>query len=669
MAERLGEAVLELRTDHANLKRGMKEAESTTKTALDKMEGRSKKFSSFIKGALGIGGALIAFRMLKGVVTDLIGAYRAQELAETKLAAALRSTGGVVGITKDEMLSYATEMQKLTTYGDEMIVNAQAVMTTFTQIGKEVFPAAIEAAADMSTMFGQDLQQSVIQLGTALNDPIRGVGRLRRIGISFTESQKEQIAILTETNDVMGAQAIILGEIQREFGGVAKAAGQTATGALTQLKNAIGDLKEVGGALIVEAMQPTVQWLKKVVVGTIENIQATRDLIQAKKTLKAIEEGGTEAVKDKAKQIKGLTALYAANEERIRVQMQSEKNVLNRILGATKATIAKREEIEKENESILATIKLLEKEVAAEKAATKVKEEAVDWTQLRIEAQADLALAFELIDKRIGLTIDKEEALKLKNKEVLETLDEMLRQGFTPAGDGIRRMLGLYGEWITSTGDVVSTNKDFLEVLESEVQFKQDIIDLDFALVQSRKLAAEAAREEAEALLELSDAQQKMASIAEESFTAFAQAFADTAIEGGAVFKEAMKAAVASVIMAFGKMALVEAAIAAAQFRLAKAVALVAAGTFAFAAAAAVKAFKYGGWLTEPVIGRGLRTGTTYALAEEGAEYVSPPNRMGPDVDGGRSSVSIYVGGSVIAESQLVELIATRIGRRLIRGY
>ena len=99
-----------------------------------------------------------------------------------------------------------------------------------------MFPDAIEQALNMSTVFGQDLQQSMVQLGTALNDPIQGIGRLRRIGISFTEQQKNQIQTLMEANDVLGAQQVIIAELEREIGGVARAMGAGDIGVIEKFK-------------------------------------------------------------------------------------------------------------------------------------------------------------------------------------------------------------------------------------------------------------------------------------------------------------------------------------------------------------------------------------------------------------------------------------------------
>jgi hypothetical protein len=57
------------------------------------------------------------------------------------------------------------------------------------------------------------MKSSAIQLGKALNDPIKGVTALQRVGVSFTQSQKDQIKTLVESGDTMDAQKIILGEL------------------------------------------------------------------------------------------------------------------------------------------------------------------------------------------------------------------------------------------------------------------------------------------------------------------------------------------------------------------------------------------------------------------------------------------------------------------------
>ena len=266
----IGDLVVRLKTDDKQFRDG-----------IAKSEGQVKKFSKFILSAAGIAGAIIVFGKLISVGKDLVNAFVESEKSQIKLKAALMATGNAVGITADEMNDYATELSNLTGIDDDAITGAQALMTTFTQIGKETFPDAIEAAADMSVMFGQDLQQSVIQLGTALNDPIAGVGRLKRIGISFSEDQRESIKQFVAQNDIMSAQGVILDELKREIGGVSKAMGETAIGSLNKYNVAMENLKEFGGEVLLDFMQPMIVAMTNLATRTLQAWDAARNLKKA----------------------------------------------------------------------------------------------------------------------------------------------------------------------------------------------------------------------------------------------------------------------------------------------------------------------------------------------------------------------------------------------------
>ena len=219
---------------------------------LGNQERLTKKFAKGIRNVfLGVTAAFAGITYAVARITkSLITAYSQQEVAERKLEAALLATKGAAGLTIDELKEMAMELRNLTAIDDDVIIGAQGIMLTFTKISRDVFPAAIEAAMNMSVMFGQDLQQSVIQLGTALNDPIRGVGRLRRIGISFTDEQKKMIDGFVKANDIIGAQTVILDELEVEIGGVARSIATTTEGAIKQFRNALEDIREELGERI-----------------------------------------------------------------------------------------------------------------------------------------------------------------------------------------------------------------------------------------------------------------------------------------------------------------------------------------------------------------------------------------------------------------------------------
>lgn len=204
-------------------------------------------------GALKVGlfGAAAGIAALgAGLGVAVKSAMEAEE-GQAQLAAVLASTGGKAGVTAEAVNALASELQNVTRFEDDAILSGQNLLLTFTNIGKDVFPAATETMLNMSQALGQDLKSSAVQLGKALNDPIQGMTALSRVGVSFTDAQKEQIKALQESGDLMGAQKVILAELEVEFGGAARAAGATFAGKLDILQNKFGDIQEmIGGALI-----------------------------------------------------------------------------------------------------------------------------------------------------------------------------------------------------------------------------------------------------------------------------------------------------------------------------------------------------------------------------------------------------------------------------------
>jgi len=147
-------------------------------------------------------------------------------------------------------------------------------MLTFTSIGKDVFPDAVKAAADMTSILGGDLNAAVIQVGKALNNPIEGFTALRRVGVSFTAAQEAQIKALQKSGNLLGAQKIILKELQTEFGGAAEAVGNTFAGKLDILKNSIGDLLETAGNGLLPFLSGFVDGLTGMIskIGTLDPV-------------------------------------------------------------------------------------------------------------------------------------------------------------------------------------------------------------------------------------------------------------------------------------------------------------------------------------------------------------------------------------------------------------
>lgn len=223
---------------NTSIKEGFNGAESTVKRTTENMK----------NSLLALAAGFVTFQ----TVAKSVEAYKVQEQAVARLNATLKATGGAAGFSSRELQDFASELQDVTTVGDEATISMMSVLNTFKLISGDTYKRAVEVIQDLSIAMGQDLQSSAVQVGKALNDPIQGVGALGRVGIQFSQSQKEMIKSLTETNRIAEAQAIILEELESQFGGTARAVANTASGALSQLSNTYGDLYEEIGKVTLE---------------------------------------------------------------------------------------------------------------------------------------------------------------------------------------------------------------------------------------------------------------------------------------------------------------------------------------------------------------------------------------------------------------------------------
>jgi hypothetical protein len=194
-----------------------------------------------------------------------ITAFEESQKVMAQTEAVLKSTGTQAGVTENMITYLAGSLQRLTGISDEEIQSGENLLLTFTKISKDIFPDATRAIVDMSVSLGQDMKSSAIQLGKALNDPIVGITALKRVGVAFTESQKDQIKVLVESGNTLDAQKLILKELQTEFGGSAEAAGKTFAGQLKILKETVGDLQEELGGLLVKGLSPLIPKFQRIV--------------------------------------------------------------------------------------------------------------------------------------------------------------------------------------------------------------------------------------------------------------------------------------------------------------------------------------------------------------------------------------------------------------------
>jgi phage-related protein len=185
-----------------------------------------------------------------------VTAFGEAEKVSAQVAQTIESTGGAANVTAQHVDDLASSISGYSGIDDEAIKSGAAMLLTFKDIrneagkGNDIFDQTTSILADMSTAMGTDAKSQAIQLGKALNDPVKGVSALSRVGVTFSDKQKKVIEALVKTGDTAGAQRVILKELESEFGGQAKAFGDTAAGSAAKSKVAWGNaLEDIGAAL------------------------------------------------------------------------------------------------------------------------------------------------------------------------------------------------------------------------------------------------------------------------------------------------------------------------------------------------------------------------------------------------------------------------------------
>ncbi len=235
-----------------------KQAGSSIKTAFSESnigQGLSKGLSQ-TRDAFGAAGIASA-AFLKTCVTGAAGAQK----INVDLAQTIKSTGGAAGMTADEVSKMATEMSKTNLASAGMIKEGDNMLLTFTNIGKDVLPMATQSMIDLAQKMGGAPKDSAIQLGKALNDPTTGMTALTRVGITFTQQQKDQVKAMQLAGDMAGAQKLILGELNKEFGGQSAAALNTYDGQMQKFTQTIGGIKGAIGSAILPYLQQVAEKL------------------------------------------------------------------------------------------------------------------------------------------------------------------------------------------------------------------------------------------------------------------------------------------------------------------------------------------------------------------------------------------------------------------------
>lgn len=263
-------ASVDVKVDDSRLSSQLAKAKRAVTKTVDKIKASFGKMAASFKAAFNkmVRYAKLGALAIAGAFVLVVRAAMKQQDVVERLNITLKATGHAAGLSKNELLKQAAAIQKVTRYGDESIIALQTMLLTFKSIRGDEFRRATEAALDMATaeaaVSGRavDLTAVSIRLGKALNDPLLGLTALSRVGVQFTEEQKSLIETLVKTGKTAEAQRVILKELEAQFGGMSRDV-NTASGALKQMWNALGDVAEMIGAAFLPGIQDSAKAVKE----------------------------------------------------------------------------------------------------------------------------------------------------------------------------------------------------------------------------------------------------------------------------------------------------------------------------------------------------------------------------------------------------------------------
>jgi hypothetical protein len=144
--------------------------------------------------------------------------------------AAIKSTGDASGMTAEGIHKLAEKFGEADGVMPSVVQSSENMLLSFKEIGSDVFPKAEGAVLDLATGMGkgtltsEGMQAASVALGKALDDPAKGLLALHRVGVDFSDQQKQQITQWVKHGETAKAQGAILAEVETEFGGRAEAA-------------------------------------------------------------------------------------------------------------------------------------------------------------------------------------------------------------------------------------------------------------------------------------------------------------------------------------------------------------------------------------------------------------------------------------------------------------
>lgn len=217
----------------------------------------------------GMGASLYVTAPVIAGLTASVNASREGRMAMAQTEASIKSMGNQAGRTFPQLQAQANALMKTSLFDDDDILRSvTANLLTFGKVQGPVFDEAQQLILDFSAKTKTDLLPATVMFGKALNNPLKGMTALSKKGVEFDDKQKAMIKTMMKAGNVAGAQAIIMAELRKEYGGSAAAARAADPVAAAILD--IGELAQSIGDKVLPKLVP----IMKILSGMIDKFNA-----------------------------------------------------------------------------------------------------------------------------------------------------------------------------------------------------------------------------------------------------------------------------------------------------------------------------------------------------------------------------------------------------------
>ena len=200
----------------------------------------------------------------------LLSLTTVQNQAETKLTEIYKTRMGATNKAAKATMNLASALQKEGVIGDEVTLSGAQQLATFAKYPStvnKILPAMGNLLVQQKgyNATADDAKNVANMLGKAMTGQ---VGALKRVGISFTDAQAK---ILKTGNEEQRA-AMLAKVVTQNVGNMNKEFAKTDEGKIAQAKNALGDLGERLGAVLLPALANIAKWVSENIMPKVESL-------------------------------------------------------------------------------------------------------------------------------------------------------------------------------------------------------------------------------------------------------------------------------------------------------------------------------------------------------------------------------------------------------------